>query len=117
VRDHNAPRTAEETWVPRFVAEGGQGILSADRKMMARPHQIVALIESGVVGVFLSSQWAEAKRHAQASQLLWCWPRIDAAFAASKPRQYWKVPYDFGEGAKIEEVSLNYLQARATSEG
>jgi hypothetical protein len=116
VRDHNAPRTADETWVPRFKIEGGEGILSADRKMLARPHQLAAIRDAGLVGVFLSPQWAEAKRHAQAANLLWWWPRIEAAFKTSQPGQCWRVPYEFGEGAKLVDITPNYAKAASAKE-
>ncbi|HMK88936.1 MAG TPA: hypothetical protein VK446_04790 [Methylocystis sp.] len=106
VRDFNSARTADETWIPRFVAEGGQAILSADRKIMARPHQLNALIDGRLIGVFLPSKWAEARGHAQAAHLLWWWPRIEAAISSSKVGQCWRVPYDFGEGA-VEEIKIS----------
>lgn len=106
VREHNAARTADETWIPRFVAEGGQVILSADRKIMARPHQLMVLIESKLIGIFLPAKWAEARGHAQAAHLLWWWPRIEATISTSRAGQCWKVPYDFGDGA-LEEIKIN----------
>jgi hypothetical protein len=59
VRDHNSARTADETWMPRFVAEGGQVIISADRKILARPNQLLAIADGNLIGVFLSAKWAE----------------------------------------------------------
>lgn len=111
VRDHNAARTADETWIPRFVAEGGRVILSADRKIMARPHQLKALIDGGLIGVFLPAKWAESRGHAQAAHLLWWWPKIEAAIRLSGAGQCWRVPPDFGEGA-LEEIRINLPDMR-----
>ena len=111
VRDHNQPRTADETWVPRFAQEGGKGLLSADRKMLARPHQILAIQASGLIGVFLDAKWAEAPRHAQAAHILWWWPRIEIAFAESAASQCWRVPFDFSAKAPLTKVTPNYEKA------
>jgi len=70
VRDHPSARTADETWMPRFALEGGQVILSADRKIL-RPHQLAAISQGNLIGVFLSAKWAEARRYAQAAHILW----------------------------------------------
>ncbi len=110
VRDFNSARTADETWIPRFVLEGGQVILSADRRILSRPHQLLAISEGNLIGVFLPAKWAEARGHAQAAHILWWWPRIEAAIKASKPKQCWRVPYEFGE-ANIEEITINYEEA------
>lgn len=110
VRDFNSARTADETWIPRFVLEGGQVILSADRKILSRPHQLLAISEGNLIGIFLPAKWAEARGHAQAAHILWWWPRIEAIIKISKPKQCWRVPYEFGE-AHIEEITINYEQA------
>ncbi|MGE0719334.1 MAG: hypothetical protein AB7P02_28080 [Alphaproteobacteria bacterium] len=114
VRDHNAPRTADETWVPRFIAEGGRGILTADRKMMARPHELAAIVDGGLVAVFLPAQWAEARGHQQAAHILWWWPRIEAAFRNSQPRQCWRVPFSFGSDDPLEEMVVRRPQSPGT---
>lgn len=110
VRDKHSSRTMDETWVPQFADEGGKGILSGDRKMLAKPHQIMAIIHNGLVGVFMSKQWSEAKRHIQASNLLLWWPRIEGAFKTSKPGKCWKVPFEFSLGGDLEDVTPSYAK-------
>ncbi|MBS4046130.1 MAG: DUF5615 family PIN-like protein [Alphaproteobacteria bacterium] len=114
VRDVHDARTADETWIPRFAREGGQVILSGDRKMLARPHQIKAIAESGVIGVFLSSQWAQAQRHIQAAHLIHCWPEIERALLESKERDCWKVPFEYG-AVTLQKLSVNYSEALGSS--
>jgi hypothetical protein len=54
VREFHAARTADETWIPRFAAEGGQVFLSADRKMLSRPHQLAAIAEGNLIGILVA---------------------------------------------------------------
>lgn len=110
VREFHSARTADETWIPRFAQEGGRVILSADRRILTRPNQIAAISEGGVIGVFLSSQWAQSHRHEQAAQILHWWPRIEKAIAESKPRDCWKVPYGYNKGG-LERLAISYAKA------
>jgi hypothetical protein len=110
VRDLHSARTADETWIPQFALEGGEVILSADRKMLARPHQLAAIAESGLICVFFSTQWAQAKRHEQAAQILHWWPCIEKTLIESKPKDCWKVPSGYGEG-KLVKIAVNFEKA------
>lgn len=99
VRDFHTARTADETWVPRFALEGGRAILSADRHMLARPHQQAAILDSGLSCIILPPQWAQSKRHEQAAHILWWWPRIEEALSSSQSSTFWRVPFDFSRGS------------------
>ena len=110
VRDMHEARTPDETWMPRFAAEGGHAFLSADRKMLGRPHQIAAIAESGLIAIFLSSKWAEAKRHEQAANIIWWWPRIESTIASARPKQCFRVPIHFGAGT-LEEIRVDYVKS------
>jgi hypothetical protein len=57
-------------------------IVTADANMLKRPHQILAIHQSNVVGLILPHTWAVAKRHIQASSLIYFWPEIEALFSA-----------------------------------
>jgi hypothetical protein len=117
VREFNSARTADETWIPRFAQEGGNVILSADRRILSRPHQIAALAESGVIGIFLSPQWANCHRNEQAAQILHWWPRIEKVILDSKPKDCWKVPHGYNKGS-LEKIVVNFDKAaKAASKG
>ena len=88
VRDVHGARTADETWVPRFAAEGGKAIITADANMLKRPHQILAVYQSKIMGLILPHIWAVAKRHIQASSLRYFWPEIEALFSAGRPGDF-----------------------------
>ena len=113
VRDFHAARTADETWIPRFAAENGQVILSADRKMLGRPHQLAAIAEGDLIAVFLSAQWAEARRNVQAASILWWWPKIELTIKSATPQQCFRVPWDF-KGETLEELRVDFVKAAAS---
>lgn len=113
VRDVHGARTADETWVPRFAAEGGKAIITADANMLARPHQILAIQQSNVVGLILPHTWATAKRHIQASSLIHFWPEIEALFSAAQPGDFWRMPKKLHRGGDMEKLDIDY--AKATS--
>lgn len=109
VRDYHAARTADETWVPKFASEGGYAIISADRHILARPHQQAAIIASGVSCVILPAQWAQSRRHEQAAHILWWWPRIEQALLTSEQAQFWRLPFDFSR-SPLEPMRFNAAQ-------
>lgn len=110
VRDHHGARTADETWVPRFAAEGGKAIITADANMLKRPHQMLAIQQSHVVGLILPHTWATARRHMQASALLYFWPEIEASFSEASPGEFWRLPKALHKGP-LEKLKINYAQA------
>jgi hypothetical protein len=81
--------------------------------MLGRPHQLAAIAEGNLVGVFLSSQWAESKRHIQAASIIWWWPKIEKTVAAAKPKQCFKVPFDFSANS-LEEIPIDFAKAAAS---
>ena len=107
VRDVHERRTADETWIPRFASEGGKAILSGDRRIRARPHQILALQKSGLVSIFLPAEWANSHRGAQAALLLYWWSKIEAKIAEATPGECWLVPFDFSK-RDLVEFSISY---------
>jgi predicted nuclease of predicted toxin-antitoxin system len=110
VRDSHGARTADETWVPKFASEGGRAIITADANMLKRPHQILAIQQSGVIGLILPSVWAQSKRHVQASSLIYFWPEIEACFTAGAPGEFWRIPTHLHRGP-LEKLNINYAQA------
>lgn len=110
VREAHPPRTADQTWVPRFAAEGGQAIITADVNMLKRPHLMAAVQQSGVFGLLLPSAWAQSKRHIQAASMIHFWPEIEATFTDAQPGEFWRLPSALYSGA-LEKVVVNYAAA------
>ena len=107
VRDVHERRTADETWIPRFAQEGGFALISGDRKIRARPHQIAAIRESGLVCIFLSPDWATAQRTIQAASLLYWWKKIESKLLEAQPGECWLVPFEFVDKELID-INIAY---------
>lgn len=115
VREFHGARTADQTWVPRFAAEGGHAIITADANMLKRPHLIAAVQQPGVSGLILPSAWAQARRHIQASSLIYYWPQIEAAFGNAQPGEFWRLPAAL-HGGVLERLDINYAAAVQASQ-
>lgn len=108
VDDHQAKGVDDDIWVRKFGKAGGEAIVGADAKMLTRPHEVVAIVESGLRLVVLPPQWVNAKIHVQISFLFFWWPHIEAVLASSKPGQCFKVPWSWGETANaIKSITVD----------
>lgn len=116
VRDVHERRTADETWIPRFAVEGGRAILSGDRKIRSRPHQIRAISASGLIGVFLPAEWANSRRTVQAALLLFWWPRIEKTISQAQSKECWLVPFEFTE-KDLVPIPISFDKVRYSSGG
>jgi hypothetical protein len=111
VRDVHPARTSDETWLPAFAADGGKAILSGDAAMLKRPHQIVAVQDSGLICFILSQRWTKARLHQQMANILWQWPKIEVALKNAGPGDCFPVPFEFDD-KPLEEKKINYEAAR-----
>lgn len=114
VRDDNPARTADETWLPAFAADNGKAILTGDANMLKRPHQILAVQDSGFVCFMLSYQWTIARLHQQTANILWQWPKIEQALDGASPGDCYPVPFTFDD-KPLEKKSINYAAVRRAS--
>ena len=110
VRDDNRARTADETWMPLFAQSGGNAVLTADANILKRPHQILAMQQTGLICVVLSAKWAMARRHEQAACLLYHGPAIESAISASTRGDCWRVPGGY-LGETVERNPINFQAA------
>lgn len=78
--------------------------------MLARPHQILAIRQSNIVGLILPHTWATAKRHIQASSLIYFWPEKEALFTQAQAGDFWRISPKLHRG-EIEKLEVNYAKA------
>ena len=97
VDDHQAKGVEDDIWVRKFGRAGGEAIVGADAKMLTRPHEVVAIVESGLRLVVLPAPWVNAKINVQISFLFYWWPHIEAVLATSRKGQCFKVPWGWGD--------------------
>lgn len=88
----------DEDWVEAFAESGGNAIVSADRAMLKRPTLIKKISDLGLIGIYLPSEWAEARRQYQAAHILFWWPKIEQTIETSAPGSAWIVPKGFNSG-------------------
>lgn len=60
----------------RFAADGGDCAVSGDRHILARPHELVAYMDSGLVLIALPPAWNEKRAFYKAGFLIRWWQAI-----------------------------------------
>jgi hypothetical protein len=110
VREKHPAKTMDETWLPQFSAEGGKAFLSGDAHLLRRPHQIVAVRNTGLVSIVLSQKWSMEPLHVKAAQLILLWPRIESIVANAEPGECWILPFGF-LGTELQQKIINYEAA------
>jgi hypothetical protein len=81
-------KVPDDPWIRRFAKDGGKAIISGDRKMLLRPHEKLALIESKLVVVFLPHPWSGWPLCAKVSLLVHWWETIARSAATLDPGLY-----------------------------
>jgi hypothetical protein len=109
-RDDNSARTSDETWLPKFAADGGKAILTGDGRIFKRPHQLAAIHATGLISFVLDWRWTQVRKHEQAANIIFWWPRIEAAAEASSPGDCWPVPFAF-DSSPLEKKIIAYDKA------
>ena len=98
-------------WIRRFAADGGRAIVSSDRRMLTKPHEKLALVQSGLVVIFFSGAWYDWKFCAKSALILHWWPTIMEAVSSAEPGFY-RVPIAWpAEGAaQLKQVPTHDLK-------
>lgn len=100
-------------WITKFAGEGGKVILSGDTDFINRPHQVMAVLDTGLIVVHMHNKYCNARGRLQAAHMLWWWDKIEATLQAAQPRQCWRVPWGFPEsGGELSRLSVDYEKAR-----
>jgi hypothetical protein len=113
VDDHQAGGVDDQIWVRKFAAAGGEAIVGGDFAMTKKPHEIVAIAETGLRLVVLDQAWPKAKKHWQMAYLCFWWPQIEAALESAKKGQCLKVPAAFDANRPIVPIKVDLQDAYA----
>jgi hypothetical protein len=111
VDDHQARSVDDEIWVRKFAKAGGEAIVGGDGRMLTRPHEVVAIAETGLRLVVLAPQWAQQAKHVQISYLFFWWPAIERALSSASPRHCFKVPWSWSPKDSLSPVPLDFQDA------
>lgn len=83
----------DRPWVERFSEDGGSHIISGDKKMRGRPHELHALADEGMVVFFFAPRWSGRDFFVKSAMLLNWWPKIlDVSINAPKG-SYCEIPF------------------------
>ena len=112
VDDYAARGVDDQVWVRRYADAGGEAIIGADNAMTRKPHEIVAIVETGLRLVILDERWPRERLHLQASYLFYWWPHIEAVLETMRPGTVSKVPWGWGRADDaIKPVRLDAQNA------
>ncbi len=77
VDDYQAKGVDDQIWVRHFAKAGGHSIVGGDFAMTKKPHEIIAIVETGLRLILLDQKWPQAQKHVQISYLFYWWPHIE----------------------------------------
>ena len=97
VDDYAAAGVDDQIWVRKFAAAGGEAIVGGDFAMTTKPHEIVAVAETGLRLIILDQKWSRQPKNVQISYLFYWWPHIEAILSEAPPGQCFKVPWGWGD--------------------
>jgi hypothetical protein len=97
VDDYQATGVDDQIWVRKFADAGGHAIVGGDFAMTKKPHEIIAIAETGLRLIVLDQKWPQQKKHIQISYLFYWWPHIEEAIAGAKKGACLKVPWSWGD--------------------
>src|SRR5690606_11464749 len=86
------PRTQDESWADSFRRFGGRVVISGDKNIAKRPHQVLAFKENRFVCFFCDKNWASKDGMFKVAHLIYWWPRIQNKINESQPMDCWWVP-------------------------
>ena len=87
-----AANAADEFWAGAFRRFGGAVILSADKNIGRRLHQIRAFQENDLICFFCDSRWAGTDLAFKLAHMVYWWPHIHQHLANCEPRDCWWIP-------------------------
>lgn len=113
--DFAAASAADEFWAVAFKRFGGHLVITGDKNIAKRPHQIVAFMDNDLICYFCNSRWAHGKLIDKVTHVLYWWPRIQAHYAGCRPRDCWWLPMGVrpAEFKKVEVPESVQEAARA----
>src|SRR5947207_11247735 len=82
--DFASSSAEDETWAVAFRRFGGEVVITGDKAIARRPHQIMAFKESGLICFFCQKAWAEQDLTFQAVHLCMWWPRIQQQLTSAR---------------------------------
>jgi hypothetical protein len=94
VRDHVASGTSDSEWIATIAKVGADhAVLSGDRRMITRKHELQALRDAKLTTFILAKGWSRLKFWDKAWLLVRWWPKIVELACRHKAGSIFVVPY------------------------
>jgi hypothetical protein len=117
VRDDNAPKTSDPSWIRRFADDGGHAILSGDFNILQHWPDLIAYTESGLISFFPPPAYDKMGGYSRAA-LFVCWfPAIVEKAKASERGTRWRIPLNWNpDVSKFEALKDPRVDTREKQE-
>lgn len=86
------PAISDVPWLYKFHQDGGHAVVSGDIKMRGKPHERAAIMDLGLIVVFLPSQWSNWQFHIKGAYILAWWEVTCDLITTSRKRTCWQLP-------------------------
>lgn len=80
-------------WIGALRQEDGWAVLTADRRLRTRPHERLALMQSGLVFFVLAQGWNQESFWPKAAGVIRWLPSMIEAFSTVRPPALLAIPY------------------------
>lgn len=97
--------TPDESWAIAFRRFGGNVVITGDKNIAKRPHQILAFKENGLICFFCQNMWAQQDMTFKCAHILVWWPRIQLQLREARPKDCWWIPMGL-RNAPFKEVKV-----------
>lgn len=100
------PARSDVPWLRKFALDGGNVVVTADKKMRSRLHERQALLDLEFIAIFTPANFADMKFMEQAAYLLMWWSVIVNIAKSKNKSTCWELPKDLsGNEEKVEDVT------------
>jgi hypothetical protein len=96
VGDDNPPGTADPTWIKKYAEDGGIAFISGDANIRKNPVDLIAYIESGLIGFWVPPGYDDLRGYGQAALLLRWFPTIVEKIKSCSRGECWQIPLNWG---------------------
>lgn len=92
------PNAEDEHWAAAFRRFGGEIIITGDKNIAKRPHQILAFQENDLICFFCEGTWSSQDLTFKCSHILMWWMRIQSYLVTAKAKDCWWIPMSLRDG-------------------
>lgn len=114
-----SPSAKDEHWATIFRRFGGEIVITGDKNIAKRPHQILAFKENDLICFFNTNTWAEHDMTFKCAHTMMWWMRIQPILATAKPRDCWWLPMSLRDGTpkevRIPDGAFKEARSRRTA--